>query len=171
MRLEQVNGKNIWELVKLRVKEGQASFVATNTESILEAYVSITSGGTALPFGIYDGDVPVGFLMIGYDTDRSWKNPPPIATGNYNLWRLMIDQRFQGRGYGRQAVKLALEYIRTFPCGAGALCWLSYEPENQAAKKLYESCGFRATGELDMGELIMAQALQGGDGGALYPNL
>lgn len=163
MKLEHVNGKNIWELVKLSVSEDQTSFVATNTESILEAYVSITSGGTALPFGIYDGETPVGFLMIGYDTDRSWENPPPIAAGNYNLWRLMIDRRYQGRGYGRQAVELALEWIQTFPRGKAALCWLSCEPENQAAKKLYESCGFRETGELDMGEIIMARPLQGSD--------
>ena len=163
MKLERVNGKNIWDLVKLSVKEGQTSFVATNTESILEAYVSITSGGTALPFGIYDGERPVGFLMIGYDTDQSWENPPPIAAGNYNLWRLMIDRRYQGQGYGRKAVELALEYIRTFPCGEGALCWLSCEPENRAARKLYEFCGFRETGELDMGEIIMAQALPSSD--------
>lgn len=160
MRLEQVNGKNIWELVKLKVAEGQTSFVATNTESILEAYVSLTSGGNALPFGIYDGETPVGFLMIGYDTDKSWENPPPVAAGNYNLWRLMIDRRYQGRGYGRQAVELALEYVRTLPCGPAGLCWLSYEPENQAAKKLYRSCGFRETGELDLGEIIMARPLR-----------
>lgn len=159
MRLERVKGNNIWELTKLSVKEDQTSFVATNTESILEAYISITSGGTALPFGIYDGETPVGFLMIGYDTDQSWDNPPSIAAGNYNLWRLMIDRRYQGRGYGRQAVELALDFIRTLPCGPAELCWLSYEPENLAAKKLYESCGFRETGGLDLGEVIMARKL------------
>ena len=54
----------------------------------------------------------------------------------------MIDKRYQGRGYGRKAMQLALDYMRTFPCGEAENIWLSYEPENEAAKKLYASFGF-----------------------------
>ena len=42
---------------------------------------------------------------------------PNVATGNYNLWRLMIDKNYQHKGYGRQAVKLALDFIKTYPGG------------------------------------------------------
>lgn len=55
MELRKVDGKNIWEIVRLSVAKEQSDFVATNTESLLEAYTTITSGGVALPFGIYDG--------------------------------------------------------------------------------------------------------------------
>ncbi len=142
MRLEKVGGKNIWELMKLEVKDEQESFVAPNTTSILEAYVTITSGGQVWPFGIYEGKDPVGFLMISYGVDESWENPPPVARDNYVLWRLMIDKRVQGRGYGRRALGLALDFIRTFPCGEAEYCWLSYEPENFVARRLYQSFGF-----------------------------
>ena len=54
----------------------------------------------------------------------------------------MIDQRYQKKGYGRQALQLALDYIRTCPAGPAAYCWLSFEPENEAARRLYRSCGF-----------------------------
>lgn len=74
--------------------------------------------------------------------------------GNYNLWRLMIDKKYQNRGYGKQAVELALKFIRTFPCGKADYCWLSYEPENAAAKSLYASFGFIETGEKDGEEQI-----------------
>ncbi|EFA25015.1 LOW QUALITY PROTEIN: hypothetical protein HMPREF0850_00889, partial [Streptococcus sp. M143] len=37
------------------------------------------------PFGTYDGEIPVGFIMIGYNVDDYWDNPPDIARGNYNL--------------------------------------------------------------------------------------
>ena len=50
--------------------------------------------------------------------------------------------RHQKKGYGREAMRLALEFIRTFPCGKADYCWLSYEPENEVAKKLYRSFGF-----------------------------
>ena len=61
----------------------------------------------------YEEDKPVGFLMIGFDVDDYWEDAPVIAKGNYNLWRLMIDKAYQGRGYGKEAVRLALEFIKT----------------------------------------------------------
>ena len=92
--------------------------------------------------------------MIGFDKDDFWDDAPDIANGNYNLWRLMIDQKYQHRGFGRRAVELALEFVRTFPCGKADYCWLSYEPENEVAKELYASFGFVETGEKDGEELI-----------------
>ena len=92
--------------------------------------------------------------MIGFGTDDDWDDAPSIAEGNYNLWRLMIDEKFQGNGYGREAVRLALEFMRTFPCGKAEYCWLSYEPDNHAARNLYHSFGFVETGEIDCDEQI-----------------
>ena len=82
------------------------------------------------------------------------KDAPGIAEGNYNLWRLMIDKAYQGKGYGKGAVELALDFIRTLPCGKAEYCWLSYEPENEIARQLYRSFGFVETGDMDGEELI-----------------
>ena len=148
LRLEKVNAKNVWDILKLQVLENQKSFVASNNISIIEAYTTITGNGHAFPFGIYDDDTPVGFLMIGYglvdEDDVEDENPGfiEIVKNGYCIWRFMIDKRYQGRGYGKRAMELALEYIRTFPCGKADYCWLSYEPENEVAKKLYASFGF-----------------------------
>ena len=154
IRLEKVNGKNVWELLKLKVFDHQSSFVANNDISIIQAYTAITGNGYAFPFGIYEGKTPVGFLMIGFDVDDDWEDAPAIAKGNYNLWRLMIDKSYQGKGFGREAVRLALDFIRSFPCGSAQYCWLSYEPENDVARHLYRSFGFSETGEMDGEELI-----------------
>ena len=154
LRLEKVNGKNVWDILKLTVKENQKNFVADNDISIIEAYTAITANGHAFPFGIYENETPVGFLMIGFDIDDYWDDAPSIAKGNYNLWRLMIDKAYQRRGFGREAVQLALDFIKSFPCGKAEYCWLSYEPENEAARRLYRSFGFSETGEVDGEELI-----------------
>ena len=154
LRIERVNGKNVWDILKLSVKEEQVSFVAGNDISIIEAYTAITGGGYAFPFGIYDDSVPVGFMMIGYGVDEYWDDAPEIADNNYNLWRLMIDKNYQHKGYGREAVNLALDFIKTKPCGEAEYCWLSYEPENVVAGRLYRSFGFVETGEMDGEELI-----------------
>ena len=66
----------------------------------------------------------------------------------------MIDKRYQRKGYGREAIKLALDFIRTWPCGEAKYCWLSYEPENKVAADLYSSFGFKETGDMDGEELI-----------------
>lgn len=154
LRIEKVNGKNVWEILKLTVKEEQMNFVASNDISIIEAYTSITGGGYAFPFGIYYNNLLVGFLMVGYGIDDYWEDAPKIANNNYNLWRLMIDKKYQHKGYGKGAVKLALDFIRTKPCGEAEYCWLSYEPDNIVAKKLYRLFGFVETGDSDGEELI-----------------
>ena len=154
LRLEKINGKNVWDILKLSVSEDQENFVARNETSIIEAYTTITANGHAFPFGIYDGDMPVGFLMVGFDKDDYWEDAPAIAAGNYNFWRLMIDKKYQGRGYGKEAVRLALDFIKTFPCGKAEFVWLSYEPENDNARRLYASYGFKESGEMDGDEVI-----------------
>lgn len=75
----------------------------------------------------------------------------------------MIDERYQGKGYGRGTVELALQFIRTEPCGKAEYCWVSYEPENEAARHLYSSFGFSETGEKDGNELIAILNLQEGE--------
>ena len=154
IRLERISGNNVWEILKLRVSENQRSFVAPNDISIIEAYIAQNENGHAFPFGIYDHETPVGFCMIGYDVDDSWTDAPAVATKNYNVWRLMIDERYQGKGFGKEAMKQILDFIRTGPCGSAEKCWLSYEPENTAAKELYRSFGFRETGDRDGNEII-----------------
>ena len=109
MELRKVDSENIWKIVKRSVFDEQKGFVATNTESILEAYVTITAGGTALPFGIYDDDILVGFIMFGYGTVGD-EDEPMIAASNYCLWRFMIDKMYQRQGLGKKAMHMALNY-------------------------------------------------------------
>ncbi|MBO4284559.1 MAG: GNAT family N-acetyltransferase [Clostridia bacterium] len=142
--LVKVTPENLIPLVQLTVTDPQKNFVASNTFSLAEAYANVSNGRFAQPFGIYaDGD-PVGFLMIGYDVpdEEEDRIKYPFVNDSYLIWRLMIDKYHQGKGYGKEAMRLALEYIRTFPCGKSDLCWLSYEPENEIAKNLYASFGF-----------------------------
>ena len=160
IRLEEINGNNFRELLALRVSDAQKSFVAPNDISIIEAYIAITHHGRAFPFGIYEDETPVGFCMIGYGADDDWEDAPAVAGENYNLWRFMIDERYQGKGYGMAAMKRILEFIAGEPCGPAEYCWLSYEPENTTAKALYASFGFRETGEWDGDEVIAVLPLK-----------
>ena len=154
MKLVRIHNDNVWQIVKLSVEDSQKDFVASNSQSLIEAYICLANNGKVFPFGIYENDIPIGFVMIGYDVDDDYTNAPKIAYGNYNIWRFMIDKNYQNRGYGKQALKLVLDFIKTFPCGKAEYCYLSYEPNNVVAKKLYAEFGFEENGEMDEDEVI-----------------
>ena len=154
LKLKKINRKNVGEILKLEVFDNQKSFVATNNISIIEAYLAIVENGHVFTFGIYNDDAPVGFLMIGFDMNSDDEGAPRIAKGNYNIWRFMIDKKFQGKGFGKKAMNLALEFVNTFPCGTAQYCWLSYESDNDIARQLYQSVGFVETDEKDGEEIV-----------------
>ena len=144
VRLVKVDTKNFDALIDLKPFESQENFVAPNIYSLAEACANTAEGRYAQPFGIYDGETPVGFLMIGFDIadDDADRQKYPFLNNNYLIWRFMIDKNHQNKGYGKAAMQLALDFIRTWPCGEAEYCWLSYEPENETARKLYRSFGF-----------------------------
>ena len=159
IRLEPIKAKNVWDVLDLKVARKQKNFVASNDISIIQAYTALGTACTAFPFAICDGERPVGFLMVGYNEAAMYDSygdvkSPEVLKNNYSLWRLMIDKKQQKKGYGREAVRLALEFVRTFPCGKAEYCSLSYEPENKVAAKLYHSFGFEENGETDGDEIV-----------------
>ena len=160
IHLEKINHKNIWDIIDLKVFRAQKTFVASNIESIATAYATIDTDCHAFPFGIFNDEKPVGFLMIGYNEAVMYDafddvTAPDALKNNYSIWRLMIDKRYQGRGFGKEAIRLALEFIRTWPCGEAEYCEISYEPENEDAAALYRSFGFIENGEMDGDEIVL----------------
>lgn len=153
MELRKIDLSNVWKIVKLKVRDDQDDFVASNAESIIEAFAAREDGEVALPFGLYENGEPVGFVMFGYGS-LGEENEPSVAAGNYCIWRFMIDKEKQGRGLGKKALRASLDYVSTFPCGKAEYVWLSYEPENVGAKALYESFGFCENGEVDGDEIV-----------------
>ena len=154
LKLKKINRNNVAEILKLEVFDNQKSFVAPNNISIIEAYLAIVENGHVFTFGMYNDDTPIGFLMIGFDVNSDDEGAPKIAKGNYNIWRLMIDKKFQGKGFGKKAMNLALEFVNTFPCGTAEYCWISYESDNDVARQLYKSVGFVETDEKDGEEIV-----------------
>ena len=149
---QKITYENVDDIVALSVRDDQKTFVASNSGSLIDAYVAISMGATALPFGIYDDETLVGFIMFGYG--RLDEDDPEICDDNYCLWRFMIDERYQSKGLGKQALAEALAYLKTDPVGAGKGCWLSYEPENTVARDLYRKFGFVENGEMCDDEVV-----------------
>ena len=158
IHLEKIDSQNVWDVLDLKLRREQKDFVAPNEISIVQAYTAIGTACSAFPFAIYNDKKVVGFLMIGFNEaalyELDGEEAPSALKNNYSLWRLMIDKRVQGRGYGRQAILQALDFVRTWPCGKAEYCEVSYEPDNEVGAKLYASLGFRVNGEMDGDEIV-----------------
>jgi diamine N-acetyltransferase len=138
------------ELIKLTVRDNQKHFVASNLYSIAEAQFGFDddngSHWDASAQGIYaDDGQPVGFLMYGYNF--------PAAGLQAFIFRLMVDEKYQGMGYGRFGMNWMLEQFKKDDRIKGV--GISYEPENEVGRKLYASLGFVETGEM-LGEEVLA---------------
>ena len=152
IHLEKITWDNADDVIALRVAREQKDFLPSNIDSLVDAYLSLSEGKPVYPFAIYNDKKAVGFIMIDYSHDWSgykheaWLNSDEYKfykdKSYYYIWRFMIDKRYQMRGYGREAIKQAIEFVKTFPCGEAEYCVLSYSPTNEVAKKFYESVGF-----------------------------
>ena len=146
IRFEKINNDNVYDIINLKLRKEQEKFVAKNIYSIVHAYLELAENNPVFPFGIYNDKQLVGFIMVGYDIFRDRQLNPKcewFMKNSYIIWRLMIDEKYQGEGYGKEAVSEALKFINTFPCGAAEYCWVSYEVDNITAKKLFETFGFK----------------------------
>lgn len=155
IELRKITGENFDECIKLEPNEEQKGYVASNIRSLAQAYVALTNNECIpMPYAIYDNDIMVGFIMLSYNEANEDDDE-----NAYWVWRLMIDKRYQGRGFGKETMAKALELIRTFPHGKASVVFLSYEPENVVAKALYASFGFVETGKIEYDELVAKLAL------------
>jgi len=143
--LREITDANRDAVTALRVGPGQDRFVGGVEESIREA--AETPEGAPWYRAIYAGDEPVGFVMLSWNV-----TPQPGIIGPWFLWRLLIDERFQGRGFGRGALRLVVELIRAE--GATELL-TSYQPGDGEPWPFYEKLGFVPTGEIDGTEVVL----------------
>ncbi len=140
LSLVEIDRHNYLSILDLSVSEEQRSFVASNTYSLAQAFVQ----PECVPLALYAENKPVGFAMYCIDeSDRE-----------YWIYRLMIDQRHQGRGYGRAAMLLLIDRIRSEMDEQRHRIYISFEPENEVAKSLYESLGFVPDGRVEYGEIV-----------------
>lgn len=129
LHLETITKDNWLKAISLRVREDQVNFVASNAVSL--AQLNFLENFHAK--GIYLGEEMIGFALYGIDEDDH----------EYWMYRMMIDQTHQGKGYGKEAIQLVIDDIKTVKEERHQTISLSYEPTNEHAKRIYEKMGFQ----------------------------
>ncbi len=145
--LRAITENNFIDAFNLALAPGQEVFVSHPIRSLAQAYVYRNQ---CQPFGIYADGKMIGYVMVIYDYDIP----------EYDIWHLMIDRAEQGHGYGSQALDQVIEYIRTKPFGDSDRVALTCNKQNSAARRLFESRGFSATGNEDEDEIELAATVR-----------
>lgn len=122
--LEPVGSHNRDACIALRVAPDQRPLIATNERSLLQA----SANAACVPMAMLRNDEVVGFLMY-----------EPRGNEVVSLHRFMVDQRHQRRGIGRQVMHQLIEQLQH--SGVKTI-YLSFRPENTAARRLYDTLGF-----------------------------
>lgn len=141
---KEVTEDNFHEVIGLKVGEAQAKFVAPNVKSLAECWL-YREDDDVFPYAVYnEHEEMVGFLLLDLDKEKR----------EYLIWRMMVDEKFQGRGYGRQIVEHVIEMAKADD-GYDILI-ADYVVGNEAMKKLLGALGFEETGfEEDVDEVVM----------------
>jgi diamine N-acetyltransferase len=105
-------------------------------------------------WSVHAGDQLVGFVMISDNIPAETLATDDDIVGPYFLWRLLIDHRFQGRGYGAATIDAVVRYLRTRPNAEVLLT--SCKAGDGSPQPFYLHYGFVKTGEVKWGEEILA---------------
>ena len=124
--LKAINHENEQQCLQLSVHNDQQEFIPSNLESLTLAKVYEKT----YPMGIYCNDIMIGFCMWGKD----------VVNDRWKIFRFMIDQHFQGEGYGKRALQTVLEHIHAQQ--VATRLYISYHTSNIHAAHLYMKAGF-----------------------------
>ena len=143
INLRKITEENFIDAFNLKLAPEQEHFVSHPIRSLAQAYVYREQ---CQPFGIYKGDTMIGYVMVIYDYDIP----------EYDIWHMMIDESYQGQGYGSAALDLVIDYIKTKPFGSSNQVTLTCNKDNIQALNLYKSKGFTETGAFDEDEIELS---------------
>ena len=136
IRLTDVTEENWPEVASLSVKDSQKGFLAPAIGILARGYVYRSCRGRVIV--IENDGIVIGTALVREFTDE------PLG---YDLNQFMIDQRYQGRGYGSEALERILDELRNE--GRWDRVEVCVKKENAEAIRLYEQHGFVDSGYID----------------------
>ena len=135
IEMKLVDESSFQAVLDLKISEAdeRARFVSPNVRSLADAWL-YRENGDVFPMAIYWDKQVVGFLLLEIDKDEA----------EYFIWRIMIGQQYQGRGYGRKAVEVLIKKAQMDSTCNHIVA--GYVVGNEKMKRLLTSLGFQETG-------------------------
>ena len=145
----EITSDNYSQVLNLKITPAQeaAKFVSPVVRSLADAWF-YRDEGIAYPKAVYEDEDLVGFIMYELDTEEQ----------QVFIWRFLIDQAFQGKGYGRQTIEVVMEMAKEQAQITKVVA--DYVDGNEPMKKILLDLGFEETGfNKEINEHIMVYQL------------
>lgn len=138
VHFERINARNVLKICNLSdtLSDQQRKMVADNAVSIAQAHCSENAWVRA----IYVSDTPIGLIMLHIGSDYA----DGIDCPGIFLWRLMIADPYQGKGYGLAAMEFLFKHLKAL--GIPEL-YTSYGLGKGSPEGFYRKLGFVPTGD------------------------
>ena len=156
VELREINHGNWLQCIELEVADEQRRFINPNIFSLAEAYVHSDANKAdaeefyrCIQFAVYHGEEMVGFAQLTYEKDYDFDGKPA-----YEIYKVMIDKKHQGKGFGKGTVRLLLDYLKTAPYGEADHIYVQWHPENTASERMFTAAGFVIVGTDEDGAVI-----------------
>ncbi len=135
IHLEKVEGNDYRKFTRLKVMDEQKRYVSSNVGILAKAYAYYSFSTV---YGIYNDTTAVGLALVREYQDDDC----------YIFDQLMIDEKYQGNGYGKKATELILDDLKKKSKYNKII--LCYVEGDDIAEKMYKSFGFEHTGSEDV---------------------
>lgn len=137
----RITEENFDAIIKMKRPDGEG-YVASNAYSLAQAWL-YRDANDVYPFAIYDDEEPVGFMLLDEDLEERC----------LVIWRIMFPVEYQNKGFGTKAIEKIVQMAKE--SGKYDFMIIDYVPENKIAGHVYEKVGFKPTGEISNGEIVM----------------
>lgn len=141
INFREITEENFEDIISMK-RPQEEQFVASNAISLAQAWL-YRKNEDVYPFAIYDDDKPVGFMMLDEDLEERC----------LTIWRILFPKEHTKKGYGTKAISMIIEMARK--SGKYDFMTIDYAPNNKIAEHVYQKLGFRPTGEISNGEIVM----------------
>lgn len=141
LRLKLVDETTFDAVIELTVADRDERRLAPNVYSLAQAWL-FRDTRQVFPYAIMISGKVVGFLLLNKDEKKK----------EYLIWRLMIDQSYQNRGYGKEVIRQVIQMARTDDFCETVL--VDYVMGNHRMRGILESLGFETLG-ISSNEVVM----------------
>ena len=141
INFRKITEDNFEDIINMKRPENE-HYLATNVKSLAQAWL-YKDDNDVFPFAIYNDNTLVGFMMIEENLQEQY----------LYIWRIMFPNEYMNKGYGSKSLKLLINLAKASKKYNYLI--IDYLPDNKIAKHVYEKLGFKPTGEISNGEVVL----------------
>lgn len=125
-----IDRSNYYDIIAMKLPESQTEYISDNIQSLADCWL-FRHDSDLHPQAIYADDLLIGFVMLRYQA----------SSDRFYLWRLLIDEVHQAKGYGHQVMSALIEMAKSMPQVKRIVS--DYVQGNDVMKHLFQKFGFQ----------------------------